>query len=66
MKLKIISGNNYLELEPKVNEFMSIVKVLQVEVKEVYDIQSDNGFVTYHIFYEEPSRKFTPRQGPRP
>lgn len=57
MKLKIISGNNYHQLEPEVNEFMSTVKVVQVEVREVYDIQTDSGFVTYHVFYEDKPTK---------
>lgn len=53
MKLKIITGTSYTNLEPEVNQFMSNVTVKHVSVTEVYDIQADSGFVTYHIFYED-------------
>lgn len=53
MKLKIISGNNYIELAAEVNEFLQTVNVKMVKVTESYDFNLDYGFTSYHIFYED-------------
>lgn len=53
-KIKIISGNNYTEIENEVNAFIEGRIIRDLKVIEMYDISSDSGFCTYHIFYFEP------------
>lgn len=56
MKVKIIADQAWKDLEKKANKFMSEVKVVKVEVTENYDIEADQGYTAYHIFYEEEPR----------
>lgn len=53
MKVKIISSEDYQELEKKFNDFQKDKTVITVSHFECYDIPEDKGFVTYHVFYTE-------------
>ena len=53
MKVKVIVESDYEILTSKANEFMADVNVIDVKVIEKYNLETDNGYVAYHIFYKE-------------
>ncbi len=60
MKVRIIVSSDYNELEKKfeqvvreIGEKNKGVEIVDVKMHEQYSLETDNGFISYHIFYKQ-------------